>query len=89
MGTPSHNNALRRERTVVDIHTTRGLGAEFQPLRKCGTPMAVSPLYVGIKIARRPVRCPDSDADRNRTRRARQAEEGPLPPADAIAEVTP
>jgi len=35
------------------------------------------------------VRCADADADRERARRARQAEDGPLPPPDAIAEVTP
>lgn len=57
--------------------------------RDRATPMVVLPLQVWIEIARRSVRCADPDADRDRARRARQAEEGPLPPADAIAEVTP
>ena len=57
--------------------------------RDRATPMVVLPLHVWIEIARRSVRCAEPDADRERARRARQAEEGPLPPPDAIAEVTP
>ncbi len=57
--------------------------------RDRATPMVVLPLHVWIEIARRSARCAEPDADRERARRARQAEEGPLPPPDAIAEVTP
>lgn len=52
-------------------------------------PMVVLPLHVWLEIAGRSARCADPDADRSRARRARQAEEGPLPPTDAIAEATP
>ena len=57
--------------------------------RDRATPMVVLPLHVWIEIVRRSVRCAEPDADRERARRARRAEEGPVPPADAIAEVTP
>ncbi|MBY0329559.1 MAG: hypothetical protein K2X49_02665 [Acetobacteraceae bacterium] len=57
--------------------------------RDRAAPMVVVPLHVWLEIAGRSVRCTEPDADRERARRARQAEEGPLPPPDAIAELTP
>ena len=56
--------------------------------RDRATPMVVLPLHIWIEIVRRSVRCTEPDADRERAHRALQVEEGPLPPADAIAEVT-
>jgi hypothetical protein len=52
-------------------------------------PMVVLPLHVWIEIARRSVRCADPAADHERARCVRQAEEGPLLPADTVAVVTP
>ena len=57
--------------------------------RDRAAPMVVVPLHVWLEIVGRSARCATLDADRGRARRACQAEEGLLPPTDAIAEVTP
>lgn len=58
-------------------------------IRDRATPLVVVPLHVWMEIIRLSAAQTNPDADRDRARRARQAEEGPLPPADAIAEVAP
>ncbi len=58
-------------------------------MRDRATPLVVVPLHVWIEVAGRSAAQADPDADRDRARRVRQAEEGLLPPADAIAEVMP
>lgn len=58
-------------------------------VRDRATPLVVVPLHVWIEVAARSAARADPDADRDRARRVRQAEEGLLPPADAIAEVMP
>ncbi len=57
-------------------------------IRDRATPLVVVPLHVWMEIIRLSAAQANPDADRDRARRARLAEEGPLPPADAIAEVT-
>jgi hypothetical protein len=57
-------------------------------IRDRATPLVVVPLHVWMEIIRLSAAQADPDAARDRAHRARQAEEGPLPPADAIAEVT-
>jgi hypothetical protein len=54
--------------------------------RDRAAPFVVLPLHVWLEIVGRSARCADPDSDRSRARRARQAEEGALPPADAVAE---
>ena len=58
-------------------------------IRDRATPLVVVPLHVWMEIIRLSAAQANPDADRDRVRRARLAEEGPRAPADAIAEVTP
>lgn len=58
-------------------------------IRDRATPLVVVPLHVWMEIIRLSAAQANPDADRDRARRARPAEEGPRAPADAIAEVTP
>ena len=54
--------------------------------RDRAAPFVVLPLHVWLEIVGRSARCADPDSDHSRARRARHAEEGALPPADAVAE---
>ena len=58
-------------------------------IRDRATPMVVVPLHVWMEIIRLSAAQAEPDAERGRARRVRQAEDGLLPPADAIAEVMP
>lgn len=51
-------------------------------MRDRAAPMVVLPLHVWLQVA---LRSAAPDADRERVERCRLAEQGPLPPADAIA----
>jgi len=53
--------------------------------RDRAAPLVVLPLHVWLEIARRSA-VADADADAARRQRRRDAERGPVPPSDAIAE---
>ena len=58
-------------------------------IRDRATPLVVVPLHVWLEIVHLSAAHAEPDAERGRAHRARQAEEGPLPPPDAIAGATP
>lgn len=58
-------------------------------IRDRATPLVVVPLHVWMEIVRLSAAQANPDSDRDRARRARQAEEGPRAPSDAVAEVAP
>ena len=53
--------------------------------RDRAAPFVVLPLHVWLEIAGRSARPAEPDADADRRARRRDAEQGPLPPSDAIA----
>lgn len=54
-------------------------------MRDRATPLVVVPLHVWMEIVSLSALCADPDGDADRCARRRGAEQGPLPPTDAIA----
>lgn len=54
-------------------------------MRDRATPLVVVPMHVWMEIVSLSALCADPDGDADRCARRRDAEQGPLPPTDAIA----